>query len=165
MSIQNEIKQKEAELAELVKRQEEELKAKAEELAKAQADLEKAKLEAWVPTKESVREALDESRDYKTTWGKGLYNGRIKDIIRDEKTPIVFNANFTFELETIHGGGEGDGEEHWLVFSVTDVRDGISKTYWEVPGWYQSYDGGHLEWENVHQVEPVQVLVTQYKAV
>lgn len=69
-------------------------------------------------------------------------------------TPLL--ASGKTKLEEDHGGGEGDGEERWVVFSVNGQ-------YFEVVGYYQSWEG--TEWDDltIREVEPVQVQVTQFK--
>lgn len=52
-------------------------------------------------------------------------------------------------------GGEGQGDEYWYVFSVSD---GKTKRHIKVDGWYASYDGGwYDEW---YEVFPKQKTVT-----
>lgn len=161
MSIEDDIKTKEAELAALVKQQELELKRKAEELAKAKADLEKAKLDTWTPTQENVRKLINEEREYKGYGGR-IYKEQVGyALYNDETDEIEINASYTIEHLYTEGGGEGDGEEHWLVFVIK--KHGEIDSYWYVPGYYQSYDGGNLEWNNIYECEPVQVMVTQYQ--
>jgi hypothetical protein len=62
-----------------------------------------------------------------------------------------------------HGGHEGAGEEHFVVFSVEDSNG--NKEYWEIPGWYQSHYGSELEVDGLFQVKPVEVTVVQYHPV
>ncbi len=54
-------------------------------------------------------------------------------------------------------GGEGQGDEYWVVFKVTSTGQ-----LFKVDGYYSSYDGGSLDGD-VYEVTPVQVTVTQYK--
>lgn len=53
-------------------------------------------------------------------------------------------------------GGEGEGDEYWVVFSVGDQL-------FRVEGYYSSWNG--TDWENVEveEVEAYEVSVTQYK--
>lgn len=67
-----------------------------------------------------------------------------------------------FEHIERHGGCEGGGDEHWVVFSVID---GEKKTFWEVPGWYASHNGAHLNWDELYQVIPKEKTVTVWEAV
>lgn len=74
----------------------------------------------------------------------------------------LFKDGLVIEYQEHHGGGEGGGEEHWIVLKVTN---GEEVTYWEVPGWYASHDGAYVEVENMFQVKPVEVVVNQWEAV
>lgn len=81
---------------------------------------------------------------------------------REGEAPFVV-AGLEFTREETAGGNEGDGNEHWIVFSVVDNKK--SKTYWEVPGWYASYDGSYLTWDELYQVIPKAKTVTVWEAV
>jgi len=61
------------------------------------------------------------------------------------------------------GGYEGSGEEHYLVYEAS--KGGVVDSYWKVPGWYQSYHGSETEWDNIHQVKPVEKMVIDWEAV
>jgi hypothetical protein len=39
-------------------------------------------------------------------------------------------------------GGEGDGDQYWVVISITD---GLTTRHFRKNGWYASYDGGYLD--------------------
>lgn len=54
-------------------------------------------------------------------------------------------------------GGEGQGDDYWVVFKLGDQ-------YFRKDGWYASYDGGELDGE-LYEVKPVEVKVTQYQQV
>lgn len=58
-------------------------------------------------------------------------------------------------------GGEGQGDEYWLIFQV--VADGVTKLY-RRNGWYASYSGGEYDGPT-EEVKPVQKLVTVYEKV
>lgn len=66
----------------------------------------------------------------------------------------------TFSLRERHGGGEGQGEEHWVVFSAD--LDGRT-TYWQVPGYYMSYDGATLHWDQAFEVRPAEKKITVWE--
>lgn len=158
MSVEDDIKAKEAELEKLRKD-----KAELDRLAKAkeaelEAELQKKRLENWEPTTANVRAAMKEERQY-VSWGDRKYTSPIAEIIQEEKN-ADYNGIYSFNHVETYGGGEGDGEEHWIVFTVNKGEEIVS--YWKVPGWYQSYHGGELEWGNIFEVEPVEVTVTQY---
>ncbi|MFC6021529.1 hypothetical protein ACFP2T_35845 [Plantactinospora solaniradicis] len=58
-------------------------------------------------------------------------------------------------------GGEGEGDEFWVVISITDGAGAVR--YFKRLGWYQSYgDGGHLDGPTV-EVAPVTREVTFYE--
>lgn len=54
-------------------------------------------------------------------------------------------------------GGEGEGSEYWVVFSVN------GDTLFRVEGYYSSWEGTNWDSAELVEVVPVQVLVTQYK--
>lgn len=54
-------------------------------------------------------------------------------------------------------GGEGQGTERWVVFSVN------GDTLFKVDGEYTSWDGTDWAYADLEEVEAVQVMVTQYK--
>lgn len=68
------------------------------------------------------------------------------------------------ELEEIEGlgkleyvddyGGEGQGDDYWVVFKVGDQ-------FFRKNGWYASYDGGELDGE-LYEVFPKEVTRTEY---
>jgi hypothetical protein len=55
-------------------------------------------------------------------------------------------------------GGEGEGDQYWYVFKVA----GPVNRFFKVDGYYQSYSGG--EYDNLYEVFPKQVQVTQWEA-
>lgn len=59
-------------------------------------------------------------------------------------------------------GGEGMGDEYWYVFGVRHPEHG--ERFFKVPGYYASYDGGYYEFEDVREVQPVQVMVTEWES-
>lgn len=75
-------------------------------------------------------------------WGSEEYSPRL--------------ASGKVKLVEDHGGGEGDGEERWVVFSVGDK-------FYEVSGYYASWDGTTWDDLDIYDVEPFQVQVTKYK--
>jgi hypothetical protein len=69
---------------------------------------------------------------------------------------------WTFGVVECRGGSEGDGEEHFLILTL--IGDG-NKTFWKIPGYYSSYEGGELEWDSIHKVEPFERNITDYRQV
>lgn len=55
-------------------------------------------------------------------------------------------------------GGEGLGEEYWVIFSVGDEL-------FKVVGYYSSWDGSSWDDAEIYKVEPVEVTVIEYQAV
>lgn len=51
-------------------------------------------------------------------------------------------------------GGEGQGDDYWVVFKVGDQ-------FFKKNGWYASYDGGELDGD-LHEVFPTEVTRTEY---
>ena len=60
------------------------------------------------------------------------------------------------------GGGEGSGETLYKVVRVQGQPFGVR--YFEMPGWYMSYDGSHYDGD-LFEVEPVETVVTVYRRV
>lgn len=57
-------------------------------------------------------------------------------------------------------GGSGKGDNYWVVLKVTEENE---QTYWMVPGWYNSTEGGTLEVEDLYQVEPFEKIVRDWR--
>lgn len=114
--------------------------------------------------KNKILELLDKVITRTYTDGKKKeqsYTTSIKDLIKEGMKNIQVE-DLVFDTVEIYGGGEGDGEEYWIVFLVQEVGAN-NKYYYKVPGWYQSYHGGELEWENIYPVEPVQKVITVWE--
>lgn len=56
-------------------------------------------------------------------------------------------------------GGEGQGDQYWMVFKITDGD--VSRTF-KRDGWYASYDGGYLEGPTT-EVKAVQKTITVWE--
>lgn len=56
-------------------------------------------------------------------------------------------------------GGEGQGDQYWLVFKVTEA-DGTERLF-RRNGWYASYSGGEYDGPT-EEVQPVQKTITVY---
>jgi hypothetical protein len=67
-------------------------------------------------------------------------------------TKYELGQGWSASLNEVHGGGEGDGEEYWIV--TTLIAPNGETTHWKTPGWYHSYEGGTLEWESTYRVYP-----------
>ncbi|ANA86183.1 hypothetical protein SEA_LOZINAK_19 [Gordonia phage Lozinak] len=59
-------------------------------------------------------------------------------------------------------GGEGQGDEYWYVFKITD--DAGNERLFRRNGWYQSYDGGSYDGPT-EEVKPVQKTITVFESV
>jgi hypothetical protein len=106
----------------------------------------------WDTTTENVRHLLKDL--HTVTDGESRYS---------ENTPLEVGSGWSVTLVECKGGGEGDGDEHWLVYKLENVTQAYSETYWKVPGWYQSYYGAELEWENAYQVESYEKTVIAWR--
>lgn len=105
----------------------------------------------WQPTEENVRIVLKQlvDEDY--------------DVTDEENVASEVGSGWSFTLLKRHGGREGDGEDHWLVYKLENATQAYQETYWKVPGWYQSYHGGELEWSNTFQVKPTEKVITVWE--
>lgn len=132
-----------------------------QEKIKAEQEAE-TKFVNWEPTAANLIEVFnmaDKKENLK--YFKNLkYETSIYDVYY---TPIEFGDGWSIKCQYKHGGGEGDGSEHYIVLSVT--RNDANQTFWLVPGYYQSYNGAELELESIHQVEPYEKTVTDYRAI
>lgn len=78
--------------------------------------------------------------------GEGEYG--LRDIKKEK--PFVYK-DLSIYTKEVKGGDEGDGEEHWIVLSVT--KDG-EESFYKIPGWYQSYHGAELTISDTYKVTP-----------
>lgn len=71
----------------------------------------------------------------------------------------LFGKDNTYGVSLVEQyGGEGQGEDYWFVLKVGD-------RHIKFDGYYQSYDGCYVEWDDAKFVEPVQVTVTKWKEI
>ena len=84
------------------------------------------------------------------------------DLTDDNKPVEIYDLgnNCKLSCDECYGGSEGAGEEHWVVVKI---EHNSTATFWMVPGWYASYDGGELEWDNAHQVESYEKTVIAWR--
>lgn len=87
----------------------------------------------------------------------------LEDEIKEETSQGEFcqelkDNNIEFECVDQHGG-EGQGEEFWLVY---EFKNTVAKEscYIQFEGWYASYNGA--EYVRFYNVKPVQVVVRQW---
>jgi len=101
-------------------------------------------------TQEEVIAALEA---YEEGISELIYTADIKD------KPVFING-LSIHTEVDFGGGEGDGEERWVVWGIT--KDGET-SYWKTPGYYMSYNGTNFEVENTHEVKAKEKTVTVWE--
>lgn len=92
-------------------------------------------------------------------------NNDLQEFIREGgygKNKVRTFDGLDFEQVESHGGGEGSGEERWIVFSV--VSEG-QKTFWKLPGWYQSYHGSEFNWDEIFEVKSAEKVITVWASV
>jgi len=159
------LKQQLANLEAVKKKQEKALKDEIARQEKLKAEIaSKNKFNGWTPTKKSLIEVIEMSekqsnllffKDLKYT--SGMYG------LAYEGVELKFGDGWKIEHHYRHGGGEGDGSEHYVVLKVT--QNDINDTFWMVPGYYESYNGSELELDCIHQVEPYEKTVTDYRKI
>lgn len=85
--------------------------------------------------------------DYENGWHHFKYEVGIG---QSEEVPGLGTVTTVSEY-----GGEGDGDQYWVVVKVGDRH--IMK-----PGYYASHDGGYLDGD-AYEVTPVEKVVTVYE--
>lgn len=80
----------------------------------------------------------------------------------DSKIRLVYD-NFTLTCVDQEGGGEGEGE-HWhsVIKAESRAVPGTSR-YFYIPGYYASYNGTEIEYDGLHEVEPYEKVVIDWK--
>lgn len=81
-------------------------------------------------------------------------------LLRDEEASFTVDK-YVFSPEESFGG-EGQGDDYWVVFSVSE--EGEPKKFYKIPGWYASHHGGELEVSNTFEVKAVQKTITVWEA-
>jgi hypothetical protein len=59
-------------------------------------------------------------------------------------------------------GGEGEGDHWHSVFKVSEHYK--PDRYFYIPGYYASYNGTDIEWDDIYEVEPYEKTVTDWRA-
>jgi hypothetical protein len=97
-----------------------------------------------------------ETLDYEV-WGEFYETLSSKERVEkfDWATTPVLESGPAYLVEDI-GGGEGEGDERWVVFSVGD-------NLYRVSGYYSSWDGTTWEDTTPREVEAYEVSVTRYR--
>lgn len=125
----------------------------------------------WKPTTKSVRKLLNKLEELRSEFWDSVEKGTCKIVnfdefnLTDDTKPIeIYDLGNNYKLSCVecYGGCEGDGEEHWVVVKIAHNS---TETFWMVPGWYASYDGGELEWGNAYQVESYEKTVLAWRKI
>lgn len=109
---------------------------------------------------EQVKLALSEEHQY--TYNEKEYSSEGSALIRDERSFEYEGHKFAHEEQF---GGEGQGDNYWIVFSVANLANASDVVYYQVPGWYQSHNGSELEWDNMFEVKSVQKTINVWEDV
>ena len=90
-----------------------------------------------------------------------LYFGDLDDVeyYWDDHGPVKLHGR-TIEKVEFDTGGEGHGEDIYMVVKTTDI-DGVEQ-YWRKDGYYVSYDGSNWDGD-FREVKPVERVVTFYE--
>ncbi|MBO0676908.1 hypothetical protein JRC04_05485 [Mycolicibacterium sp. S2-37] len=87
----------------------------------------------------------DEDEDYQEGWGnlgEALYHYNW-GVNKDKPAPTVELDGIGTVRKVEDFGGEGQGDQYWIVISITDADGNVR--YFQRDGWYASYDGGYYE--------------------
>jgi hypothetical protein len=136
----------------------EETRKKLEELEAAKKLAEET-VSNFSPSKESLIKLKEMVYNEELTVLKD--GSKYPEFEHDEESYVEI-GNWKVILKERFGGYEGSGEEFYLVYEVS--QNGEIHSYWKVPGWYQSYNGAESEWENIHQVKPVEKMIIVWDA-
>jgi len=104
-------------------------------------------------TAKEVEEKISEFEEagYESTYGGGVYYD-----LKGEQEDIEVTGFGTLKFVDEYGG-EGSGDEFWVVFKVGDQ-------FFRKEGWYASYDGGELDGE-LYEVKAAKVQRTEYERI
>jgi hypothetical protein len=115
-------------------------------------------------TIEQIINALDNIQDdayyleYKTKTPT-KYSETGLSVFREENYFVLDGHLFSFVEQY---GGEGMGDEYWIVFSVE--FDGEKKFY-KIPGWYQSHHGSEMDTSSTHEVHKVEKTIMVWESI
>lgn len=96
---------------------------------------------------EVTAESENSSFDNQRLWQHLKYEGK-------DATMGEYSAKVVAEY-----GGEGDGDQYWMVVSISD---GLTTRYFRRDGWYASYDAGYLDGDTT-EVRPAEKTVVVYE--
>lgn len=106
--------------------------------------------EGWEINKKNIESIVEDIKNNVDDWSYEVH------------APINLGDGWIFELEHREGGGEGDGDTHWVVFSF--CKEGVSpKRYFRIDGYYASYDGAYLD-GTPYEVETKERVVTVWES-
>lgn len=74
---------------------------------------------------------------------------------QEEGSSIPETDGLEISVKYVEGGHEGAGEVFFIILEVKEVATG-KITHWEIPGWYQSYNGAEYTIEDMFQVKPAE---------
>jgi hypothetical protein len=106
----------------------------------------------WLLNDEEIVKCVGEDGD--------IWSATLEEIVRwgecspDIKT--IIDTDIPVESILVHGGGEGDGEEYYIVFK-------IGETIWRVDGWYASHHGSELDYDSLREVKAQEKTVIVYE--
>ncbi len=105
--------------------------------------------EDWYPTVENILKYIHSDDD------------EYEEMLEFSYYSATLSLNGWF-LEHVYreGGREGDGAEYWIVFSAS--KENEKTKYFRVDGWYQSYDGSELDWNDMYEAMPVEKTYIDY---
>jgi hypothetical protein len=106
------------------------------------------KREEDVDWKDYISNEFDGALQDSSTWDEFMY---------EISGPYTLEG-YTAKVEATYGG-EGKGDEYWVVISITD---GTVTRYFRKDGWYASYTGGELDGDT-REVTPQERTVVFYE--
>lgn len=109
--------------------------------------------------KEQIKEIINREHEHKSRYSDTVYRSPGTAILRDEDRFTSEGIEFR-QVEQF--GGEGQGDNYWIVFSST--RDNKTQ-FWMVPGWHASHVGSELSWAELYEVKRVQKVVDDWEEV
>lgn len=104
-------------------------------------------------------EMFYEEKEYAAVVLQELENDKIDASYNKDTRELIVNGMLIDTVENY--GGEGQGDEYWVVISVTDIDTGETK-FIRNNGWYASYDGGYFDDNFGFQVYPQTVMTTDW---
>lgn len=94
------------------------------------------------------------------------YGIDIRDFVTGEfqstRVRLTFDE-FTLEVVDQKGGGEGEGEHWHSVLKAVDVADPTIVRYFYIPGYYASYEGTTIDFDDIYEVTPFDKVVVDWK--